>query len=54
LLIKQALSWFAPSFERRAHALNNFEAFLAAFAEAFEDHIKACKAATISRTILTV
>jgi hypothetical protein len=41
LLIGQALSWFAPLFEKRVPVLNKFEAFLAAFAEAFEDHNKA-------------
>jgi hypothetical protein len=41
LLTKQALSWFSPLFERRAHLLNNFEVFLVAFVEAFEDHDKA-------------
>jgi hypothetical protein len=40
LLTGQALSWFAPSFERRAPILNNFEAFVAAFAEAFKNHDK--------------
>jgi hypothetical protein len=46
LLTGQALSWFAPLFERRAHVLNNFEAFLATFVEAFEDHDKARLATT--------
>jgi hypothetical protein len=46
LLTGQALSWFAPLFEKRALVLNNFEAFLAAFAEAFEDHDKARSATT--------
>jgi hypothetical protein len=41
LLTRQALSWFASLFERRAPVFNNFEAFLATFAEAFEDHDKA-------------
>jgi hypothetical protein len=41
LLTGQALSWFAPLFEKRAPVLNNFEAFLATFAEAFEDHDEA-------------
>jgi hypothetical protein len=41
LLTGQALSWFVPLFERAAFVLNNFEAFLVAFAEAFEDHDKA-------------
>jgi hypothetical protein len=40
LLSGQALFWFAPLFERLTPVLNNFEAFLAAFAEAFEDHGK--------------
>jgi hypothetical protein len=39
--MEQTLSWFAPLFERGAHVLNNFEAFLVAFAKAFEDHDKA-------------
>jgi hypothetical protein len=46
LFTGQALSWFAPLFERRAPILNNFEAFLAAFAEIFEDHNKAHSATT--------
>jgi hypothetical protein len=33
-------------FEKRAPTLNNFEAFLAAFAEAFEDHNKAHSSTT--------
>jgi hypothetical protein len=41
LLTEQALSWYAPLLERRALVLNNFEAFLAAFAKAFKDHDKA-------------
>jgi hypothetical protein len=41
LLTGQALSWFAPLFERKAPVLNNFEAFLAAFAEVLKDHDKA-------------
>ena len=44
MLTKQALSWFAPLFERKTPILNNFEVFLAAFAEAFKDHDKACLA----------
>jgi hypothetical protein len=41
LLTKQAFSCFAPLFERREYVLNNFDTFLAVFAEAFEDHDKA-------------
>src|SRR4028118_1685606 len=35
LLTGQALSWFAPLFEKQSPILNNFETFLEAFAEAF-------------------
>jgi hypothetical protein len=41
LLTGQALFLFAFEFEKRAHVLNNFEAFLTTFIEAFEDHNKA-------------
>jgi hypothetical protein len=41
LLTGQAFSYFAPLFERKAPVLNNFEVFLAAFAEAFKNHDKA-------------
>jgi hypothetical protein len=41
LFTRQALSWFAPLFAKRVLVLNNFEAFLAAFVEAFENHDKA-------------
>jgi hypothetical protein len=51
LLTGQALSWFALLFERRALVLNNFEAFFAAFAEAFEDHDKARSTTTKIRII---
>jgi hypothetical protein len=46
LLTGQALSWFALLFEIRAFVLNNFEAFLETFTEAFEDHDKAHLATT--------
>jgi hypothetical protein len=46
LLTGQILSWFAHLFERIAPILNNFETFLIAFAEAFEDHDKAHSATT--------
>jgi hypothetical protein len=51
LFTGQAFSWFAPMFEKRAHVLNNFEAFLAAFAEAFEDHDKAYSATNKIRVL---
>ncbi len=41
LLTGQALSWFAPLFEKRSPILNNFETFLEAFVEAFGEHDKA-------------
>ena len=40
LLTGQALSWFAPLFEKRSPILGNFETFLEAFAEAFGEHDK--------------
>jgi len=40
LLIGQALSWFAFLFEKRLLILNNFQLFLAAFAEAFGKYDK--------------
>ena len=40
LLTGQALSWFAPLFEKNAAILSNFEAFLGAFSEAFGEHDK--------------
>nr|PNR52172.1 hypothetical protein PHYPA_008546 [Physcomitrium patens] len=40
LLTGQALSWFAPLFEKRSSILNNFETFLEAFAEAFGEYDK--------------
>ena len=46
LLMRQAFFWFAHLFERGALVLNNFKAFLATFAEAFEDHDKACSTTT--------
>jgi hypothetical protein len=46
LFTEQIHSWFAPLFEKKAPVLKNFEAFLAAFAEAFKDHDKACSATT--------
>jgi hypothetical protein len=51
LLTGQVLSWFAPLFERRAPGLNNFEAFLVAFAEAFEDYDKTRSAITKIRVL---
>ena len=46
LLAGQALSWFAPLFEKNAAILGNFEAFLGAFSEAFGEHDKICSATT--------
>jgi hypothetical protein len=46
LLTGQVLSWYVPMFEKGAPILNNFEAFLAAFAKAFKDHDKARLATT--------
>ena len=40
LLTKQALSWFAPLFDKNVAILSNFEAFLGAFSEAFGEHDK--------------
>ena len=40
LLTGQALSWFAPLFEKNAAILGNFEAFLGAFSEAFGEYDK--------------
>jgi len=40
LLSEQALSWFAPLFDKNSLVLNNFEAFLVAFAKAFSKHDK--------------
>jgi hypothetical protein len=51
LFIEQALSWFAPLFERRAPILKKIEAFLAIFAEAFEDHNKARSTPTKIRVL---
>lgn len=51
LLTGQALSWFAPLFEKNATILNNFEAFLEAFAEAFSEHDKTRSATTKIRNI---
>jgi len=34
------LSWFVPLFEINSLILNNFETFLATFAEAFSEHDK--------------
>ena len=46
LLTGQALSWFAPLFEKNAAILSNFEAFLGAFSEAFGEHDKIRSATT--------
>jgi hypothetical protein len=43
---QQALFWFVLLFEKKAPVLNNFEAFLIAFTEAFENHGKARSATT--------
>lgn len=51
LLTGQALSWFAPLFEKRSPILNNFETFLEAFAEAFGEHDKARWATTKIRAL---
>jgi len=51
LLTGQALSWFAPLFEKRSPILNNFETFLEAFAEAFSEHDKARWATTKIRSL---
>jgi hypothetical protein len=51
LLTGQALSWFAPLFEKRSPVLNNFETFLEAFAEAFGEHDKARWATTKIRSL---
>lgn len=47
----QALSWFAPFFEKNSPILHNFEAFLAAFVEAFGEHDKICSATTKIRAL---
>jgi hypothetical protein len=51
LLTGQALSWFAPLFEKRSPILNNFETFLEAFAEAFGEHDKTRWATTKIRSL---
>lgn len=51
LLTGQALSWFAPLFEKGSSILNNFETFLEAFAEAFGEHDKARWATTKIRSL---
>ena len=51
LLTDQALSWFAPLFEKRSPILSNFEAFLEAFEEAFGEHDKARWATTKIRAL---
>ena len=51
LLTGQALSWFAPLFEKRSSILNNFETFLEAFAEAFGEHDKVRWATTKIRSL---
>ena len=52
LLTEQALSWFAPLFEKNAAILSNFEAFLGAFSEAFGEHDKIRLATTKIRSLL--
>ena len=51
LLIGQALSWFAPLFEKNAAILSNFEAFFGAFSEAFGEHDKICSATMKIRSL---
>ena len=51
LLTGQALSWFAPLFEKRASILNNFEIFLEALAEAFGEHDNTRRATTKIRSL---
>ena len=51
LLIGQALSWFAPLFEKNAAILSNFEAFLRAFSEAFGEYDKICSATMKIRSL---
>jgi len=51
LLTGQALSWFAPLFEKRSSILSNFETFLEAFEEAFGEHDKARWATTKIRSL---
>jgi hypothetical protein len=51
LLIQQALSWFAPLFEKRSSILSNFETFLEAFTEAFGEHDKVQWATTKIRSL---
>lgn len=51
LLTGQALSWFAPLFEKRSPILSNFETFLEAFVEAFGEHDKARWATTKIRSL---
>ena len=51
LLTGQALSWFAPLFEKGSSILNNFETFLEAFTEAFGEHDKARWATTKIRSL---
>lgn len=46
LLTGQALSWFAPLYEKNSSVLESFDTFLAAFEEAFSEHDKA-RAATM-------
>ena len=51
LLTGQALSWFAPLFEKNAAILSNFEAFLRAFSEAFGEHEKIRSATTMIHSL---
>ena len=46
LLTGQALSWFAPLFEKNVAILSNFEAFLGAFSEVLGEHGKTHSATT--------
>ena len=46
LLTRQALSWFAPLFQKNAAILSKFKAFLGTFSEAFGEHDKIRSATT--------
>lgn len=51
LLSGQALSWFAPLFEKQSPILNSFDVFLVAFEEAFGEHDKIRSATTKIRVL---
>ena len=51
LRTRQVLSWFAPFFEKNEAILSNFEAFLGALSEAFDEHDKICSATTKIRSL---